>query len=233
MPWFSPSVETVRRRIRKAWSRGDAEGQERIAAAYARRRPDEPLAWVLWGNVRFKQRDFPGAERVLREGLALHPSADPDLGWLLARVVSAQRRPEEAKDILEEQARLFPRSRLPHLGLLELAIEASDWEEATRLAEETDARTPENSYAGKHELAYQLMQIPGRSDDAIALLRQIVEIVTEPGPPTLLLGLLLERKGDPESQRFIDLARRAWRAPTPDDRALEEMRTYVREDVPG
>jgi hypothetical protein len=56
MPWFSPSVETVERRIRSAWLRGDTDAQERIAANYARRRPDEPRAWAIWGNVRVRRR---------------------------------------------------------------------------------------------------------------------------------------------------------------------------------
>jgi hypothetical protein len=47
-----------------------------------------PRAWVIWGNVRFRRDDYAGVEEVLRRGLTLHPSADPDLGWLLARAVA-------------------------------------------------------------------------------------------------------------------------------------------------
>src|SRR6266508_6120888 len=112
MPWFSPSVESVERRIASAWRRGDTEAQDRIAANFARRRPDEPRAWAIWANARLKARDNAGAEAVLRDGLKLHPSADPDLGWLLAKALAGQGREDEARRILLEQTHRFPDSRL-------------------------------------------------------------------------------------------------------------------------
>jgi tetratricopeptide (TPR) repeat protein len=233
MPWFSPSVEMVERRILSAWRRGDAEGQERIAANYARRRPDEPRAWVLWGNVRVKTGNFSGAETALREGLRLHPSADPDLGWLLARALTAQDREQEGTSVLEEQMRVFPWSRLPYLGLLTLAVRRRDWDEAVRLADETAARTPDDDYAGKHELAYELLHIPSRWQDGLSLLRPIAADFQEPGPTLLLVGTVLERIGDPEATRFIDQARKAWDAPIPFETALAEERSYLEEHLPA
>ncbi|MGH9194227.1 MAG: tetratricopeptide repeat protein [Acidimicrobiia bacterium] len=233
MPWFSPNVESVERRIASAWQRGDTETQERIAANFARRRPDEPRAWAIWANVRLKARDHAGAETVLRDGLQLHPYADPDLGLLLAKALAAQEREEEARRVLQEQRRLFPDSRLPYLGLLELAVERGDWDEAVRLADETAARTHEGNYAGKHELAYQLIHIPTRREEGTTLLRQIAPALSDPGPALLMLGTVLEKIGDPEGAKFIAKARKAWNAPVPFEDALAERRAHVENHVPG
>lgn len=233
MPWFSPSVESVKRRIASAWRRGDTEAQERIAANFVRRRPDEPRAWAIWGNVRFKARDYAGAEAILRDGLRRHPSADPDLGWLLARVLAFQEREEEARRVLLEQGRLFPDSRLPYHGLSELAVERGDWDEAVRLADETAARTHEGDYAGKHELANLLISIPTRREEGITMLRQIAPALRDPGPGLLMLGTVLEKVGDPEGATFIGKARKAWNAPIPFEDALAETRAYVENHLPG
>jgi tetratricopeptide (TPR) repeat protein len=234
MPWFASSTETVERRISRAWRLGDTEAQERIAASYARKRPDEPRAWVMWGNVRFRRNDYAGAEDVLKRGLRLHPSADPDLGWLLARAVLVQGRSAEAKEILDTQVMTFPGSRLPYLGLLELAVKSGEWDEADRLAGETRSRTSPDDFEGMYELAFELMQIPGRRDEAISVLRKVVDGIPRASDPLLLLGTVLEKAGDPEAEKFIDLARKVskGRGPTPFDEVLARRRTYVAKSVP-
>lgn len=234
MPWFAPSTETVVRRIRRAWSLGDTDAQERIAASYARKRPDVPRAWVIWGNARFRRDDYAGAEEVLKRGLARHPTADPDLGWLLARAVLAQGRSVEAKEILDTQVTTFPKSRLPCLGLLEVAVLSGDWQEADRLAAETQTRTPSDDFAGKYELAFVLVQIPGRREEAISVLREVVDAVPRYPDPLLLLGTVLEKAGDPDAGKFIDLARKMWKSPTPTpfDEVLARRRSFIAKSVP-
>jgi tetratricopeptide (TPR) repeat protein len=192
---FPPSIETVERRIAKAWRHGDTNAEEQVAASYARKRPDDSRAWVIWGNVRFRRDDYAGAEEVLKRGLALHPSATPDLGWLLARAVGAQGRSADAKEILEAQVTTFPDSRVPYLGLLELA-DSGHWDEANHLADETQARTSSGDFAGKYKFAFELVKIPGRRDDAISLLREVVEAIPWQPDPLLILGTVLERAGD-------------------------------------
>jgi tetratricopeptide (TPR) repeat protein len=223
MPWLAPSVETVERRIASAWRRGDVEAQDR---------PDEPRAWVIWGNARIKIRDFAGAEDVLREGLRLHPSADPDLGWLLARALTALDREDEARAVLQEQLRIFPESRRLYFGLLEVAVAQGDWDEADRLADQTAARTRANDFVGMDELAYELLHIPGRRDDGISLLRQIAPSLSHPAPALLMLGTVLEKLGDSDATKFIAQARDAWEAPVPFEEALAERRAYVENRVP-
>jgi predicted Zn-dependent protease len=230
---LQPNVESVKHRIASAWRRGDTEAQERIAANFVRRRPDEPRAWAIWANVRLKARDYAGAETVLRDGLRLHPSADPDLGWLLAKTLAAQEREEEARRVLQEQSRLFPDSRLSYLGLLELAVERGDWDEAVRLADETAARTHERDYVGQHELAYQLIHIPARREEGVSLMRQIAPALRDPGPALLMLGTVLEKGGDPEGAKLIARARKAWNTPVPFEDALAERRAHVENHVPG
>jgi hypothetical protein len=134
--------------------------------------------------------------------------------------------------VLQEQRRLFPDSRLPYLGLLELAVERGDWDEAVRLADETAARTHEGDYAGKHELAYQLIHIPMRKEEGITLLRQIAPALRDPGPALLMLGTVLEKVGDPDGAKFIAEAREAWNAPIPFEDALAERRVHVDNHVP-
>jgi hypothetical protein len=135
--------------------------------------------------------------------------------------------------VLQEQRSLFPDSRLPFLGLLELAVERGDWDEAVRLADETVARTHEGDYAGKHELAYELIHIPTRREEGISLLRRIAPALRDPGPVLLMLGTVLEKAGDPEGAKFIARARRAWNAPVPFEDALAEKHAYVEKHLPG
>jgi hypothetical protein len=121
---------------------------------------------------------------------------------------------------------------LPYLGLLEIAVAEADWDEANRLADETRTRSAGN-LPGMYELAFELVQIPGRRDEAVALLREVAEGFPGPDPP-VLLGAILERLGDPEAQKFIDLARKKWNKPTPKsfDEVLAERRAFLAEYLP-
>jgi hypothetical protein len=112
-------------------------------------------------------------------------------------------------------------------------VKRRDWDEAVHLADETAARTPDDDYPGKHELAFELMHIPSRWKEGVSLLRPIAAGFQDPGQPLLLLGTVLENAGDPEGTRFIDQAREAWNAPILFDNALAQMRAYVKEHMPA
>jgi hypothetical protein len=79
------------------------------------------------------------------------------------------------------------------------------------LAGETLARTSSGDFAGIYELAFQLVKIPGRREQAISVFREVVLGNPRQPDPLLILGTVLEKAGDPEAGTFMDLARRVWK----------------------
>jgi hypothetical protein len=115
-----------------------------------------------------------------------------------------------------------------------VAVVSGDWQEADRLAAETQTRTPSDDFAGKYELAFALVQIPGRREEAISVLREVVAAVPRYPDPLLFLGTVLEKAGDPDAGKFIDLARKMWKSPTPTpfDEVLARRRSFIAKSVP-
>jgi Flp pilus assembly protein TadD len=106
-----------------------------VAANYVRLRPADPHGWIMWGNMLVRDGNYAEAERVLRQATTRHPRAEPVIGWLLARSLTNQDRLEEARELVTEQARVFPKSRLPVIGLAEVALRERRWDEANACIE--------------------------------------------------------------------------------------------------
>lgn len=213
--WLPGLHKVVRWRIGRLRRRGASpEKRLGVAASYARLRRRDPNAWVLWGNMLIRHRRFAEAERALRQGLILHPTSDPDIGWLLARSLTNQSRFEEAREVLAEQVRVFPDSRLPWLGLAEVALRERRWDEGKGFIAESLARTSPTDVGGKYEAAILLSPIPGERARAI----QLIEEAMEGGLPDhagshLLLGALLELEEDEDARRHLDQAEALWDGP--------------------
>lgn len=73
---------------------------ERAYRAAARRWPDEPLPWLAIANVAYAQHDLAGAERALRQSLALSPT--PEARNNLAQVLIERRCPQAALAELDQ-----------------------------------------------------------------------------------------------------------------------------------
>ena len=83
-------------------------------------------------------------------------------------------------------------------------------------------------------MAFELARIPGRRKEAISALREVVAAIPREPDPLLLLGTLLEKAGDPDAEKSIDLARKMWKGPTPIpfDEVLARRRPYIARSVP-
>lgn len=211
--WIPGLYKGVRWWIGHLRRRGAApEKRVRIAARYARLRPRDPHAWILWGNILVRQAKYQEAERVLRQGLIIHPRSNPDIGWLLARSLTNQSRLREARELLEDQALLFPDSRLPWLGLAEVALREGRWRQAKAFIGDSLMRTPSFDVGGKYEAAGLLSAIPGERAHAIALIKEAMEGgLPNHALPHLLLGALLELEGDADAgQQHLREAETLW-----------------------
>lgn len=215
--WLPGLIKIFRWRIRRLWRKGsDPDRQVKVAAAYVRIRPGDPRGWALWGAELTRHGRYEEAENVLRRGLDRHPRSDPDIGWMLARALSNRTEFAEARELLVEQARIFPVNRLPWLGLAEVALRERRFDEAMSFAEEALERTSSIDTTGKYEAAMLLAPIPAARARAVSLLREVVEIVEglpNESLPNLTLGELLELAGDEEAPKYIARAGAAWKAP--------------------
>jgi tetratricopeptide (TPR) repeat protein len=222
--WFRDLSKLVERRLNEYWRRGDPQRTERLARRYARWRPGDPHAWALWGNVLLQQRRYEEAEAVLRQGLERHPVADPDLGWLLSRALASQKKFTEARELLKRQSEIHPESRLPYLGLLEIAVRQERWDEARDLVDEVLARTRSDDYGGRYELALRLMPVPGQRKRVESLLENAIVGMPNFALAAATLGVLLEGTDDKRARELIDRARKDWISP----HAFEDFVAHVR-----
>jgi Flp pilus assembly protein TadD len=79
-------------------------------------------------------------------------------------------------------------------------VNSGEWDRANRLADETQARTSSGDFAGMYELAFELVKIPGRREQAISVFREVVQGNPRQPDPLLILGTVLEKAGDPEAE---------------------------------
>jgi tetratricopeptide (TPR) repeat protein len=197
-----------------------------------RLRPRDPQGWIIWGNMLVRHGDYEEAERVLRQAMIRHPRADAATGWLLARSLTNRSRLREARELLEEQGRVFPGSRLPMIGLAEVALRQGRWDEAKVRIEDALRRTAPTDVGGKYEAARLLAPIPGERRRAIEFLKQAMEDELPPHAlPHLTLGVLLELEGDAEAQKHLQEAESLWEGPR--DFAEEHRRTRDVLEDPG
>lgn len=203
-----------------------------VRTAYAHRRPDDPAAWSLWGNVVYLQRKYEEAEAILKEGLKRHP-AHPGIGSLLAEVLTHESRLEEAGQLLEALREANPHSRAPFLGLVYWAATRGAWEEALSYADEAERRTPPQDHYALYELGLQIHVIRAAKHRAIGLLGNAARGLPRYAPCHALLGILLEDEDEAASRKHMARARRTWKSPEDFDEWLREARNAYRTVVLG
>jgi tetratricopeptide (TPR) repeat protein len=201
----------------------DRRRAEAIAARYLEKRPNDPKAWGLLGNLLVRQGRHAEAERILEEGLDRH--SDPDLGWLLARAQIALGKRGEARQTIEDDLRQHPDSYLPYLCLIRLAVQDQDWDQALAWGDDAFRKLSPDDFGGKYELAGELAFVEGGRERAIALLKEAA-----PGLPRfplchVLLGVLLEDKAPTLANKHLAQAQRHWRSKTRFEDFLEHTRT--------
>jgi tetratricopeptide (TPR) repeat protein len=210
-------------RMNRRWRRGDRDGVERVAERYARRRPDDTLSWVLWGRSLIGSGKYEQAEAVLRSGLERHPN-DPEIGWVFSGILVRRRQYEELEALLLAHAKANPDSRLPYLGLVRLAEAEGDIERAMACADQAERRTSPGDYGADYELALELSRHPATRGRALTLARMAADGMPHDAMSNALAGMLLELKGDPISEAYIQRARKKWESLRSIDSFLERAR---------
>jgi predicted Zn-dependent protease len=221
--WFPGLRKLVRWRVNRLWRKGQLRGAEKVASRFAEWRPSDRYGWWVWGNVLYQQHRSTEAERVLRRGLENHPH-DEEIAWLLSRVLIEQGNFDEARHLLEHLRTAHQESRLPFLGLIELAVKERAWTSIPTLANKALERTPPNDPGAKYELGLLLALVPDARDQAVVLLREAAAKLPRYPLVHVLLGVLLEEKDETAAREHISRARRLWRAPIQFDEFLAAER---------
>jgi tetratricopeptide (TPR) repeat protein len=209
--WFPGFHRVVGWRLNRAIRNSDLERAERIAAAYARWRPRDPQAWLMWASVVLKAGGPPPPtpsgpierlveiERVLRRGLEFHPNSI-NLSAELASMVSHQERYEEAEQIWSDLRARHPESPVPYAGLARLAATWGRYEQCKDLAEEAIKRNPDSETT--ENLASSLLYVPGERHRAMELLERAVKDTHNPATH-VLLALLVEETDPARAQAHL------------------------------
>jgi len=144
--------------------------------------------------------------------------------------MASQSRLREARELLAEQARVFPQSRLPVNGLAEVALRERRWDEAKMRIEDALQRTAPGDVGGTYEAARLLAPIPGERARAIRLIGDAIEGGLPPHAlPHLTLGVLLELEGDVNAQKHLREAECLWDGPGDFAEELRRTRNVLRD----
>lgn len=215
--WFPGFYRVVGWRLNRATRRNNLAKAERIAASYAKRRPRDPHAWLMWALVAYKAGGVPPptpnealvrtlehVERILRQGLELHPDSI-ELAAKLAGSLSGQGRYQEAElEWTALQAR-HPEFPVAYVGRARLAATWGNYEESKELAEEAMKRSPDPGT--QEDLATSLLYVPGERRRAIELLERAVKVTKNPATH-VLLALLVEDEDPARAQEHLGKAAR-------------------------
>lgn len=166
--WFPGAYRYPRWRSDRAFVRGDSERAISILAAYLKRRPRDPMSWLLVGAALDRAGRRKEAEDRLREGLQRHPAFN-ELRIRLAQVLFMQWMFEEARQQWGLVLQSNPASAEAYEGLAASSLWEGKQEEARTLIEESIRRKPDAVLS--MDLALLLVCLPGGRSQAEALLR--------------------------------------------------------------
>jgi tetratricopeptide (TPR) repeat protein len=216
----------VQWRIDRLWASGDREAAISVAARYARRRPSDPWAWILWGSRLIHAARPVEAETVFREAVVHHPESI-ELASLLADSLLTQSKVEDARTVLERAKGSHPDSPLSYLGLMSVAKRVGDPRGALALADQAASRIGPDDFNGHYALAKRLVDFPERRNQFEYHLRTAVAGLRHKAMPHMLLAALLEDSDGVEASRQLAVGRRLWRGSN-FDHTMGELRELLR-----
>lgn len=183
----------------------------RVARLYARLRPKDPHAWLLWSSVEETYwAEEASREKVLRRGLAANPRSI-ELAVALAQCLVRQRREDEAEPILQRCRAEDAASMWPYIGLMEMSWWSGRFTVAKIYARQAEMRLrfdPED-LSDVWALTDQLIKL-SELEWAASILRRMVDQKPISADPYILLSLLLEDVDESESAKLMSQARRRW-----------------------
>lgn len=219
----------VQWRISRLWAKGEREASISVAERYARRRPADPWAWILWGSRLKHAGRYGEAEAVFREAVELHPES-VELAYLLAVSLLTQSKVQDARPLLESARQSHPHSPLPYLGLMSVAKRAGDQDGALSFADQAASRIALDDFQGHFALAERLVDFPERRAQLEYHLRRAATGLRHHAMPHMLLAALLEKTDGAEATRQLALGRRLWRGPD-FDHTMGELRGLLRTEA--
>lgn len=227
--WFAGLDDYITRRVERAWDRAGVESAERIARGYARLRPNHAEAQALLASLLLMTDREGDAESLLTHFRETYPPTNPNVGWNLALALIRQQKLEDARRMLEEEVETFPNSPLPFIALARVAAHEGRTEHALRFAAEAEARTEPIDYAGQYSLALTLARFPQTLAKAETFARAAANRLQRDGNVQLFVAELLELRGDPESEVYLERARQSWNLPKSLESTREEYRGFLRD----
>ena len=121
---------------------GNQLGAERLARRVVRANPSKALGWqLLAASLLHQQKDLEEATQAAMNARRWDP-LDPLPLITLARALAAQRRHDEAMNLLTEALQFFPRNVELYIALTSLALDAGDRETARRWLRRAKDRAP-------------------------------------------------------------------------------------------
>ena len=216
-------------RMSRFGARGDREAAIRLGERYARRRPSDPWAWILWGSWLRHATRYDEAEAVFREGVAIHPGS-VELTHEFAELLLHQSKVQDARPLLERARESHPDSPLPYLGLMSVAKRDGDPRGALVLADEAARRIALGDYNEHFALARRLIDFPERRSQFEYHLRTAAIGLRGYAMPHMLMAALIENTDKKQATRHLAIGRRNWRGPD-FDHTMDELRRLLRTEA--
>jgi Flp pilus assembly protein TadD len=227
--WFPGLDDYITRWVGRALRRRGHPSAELIARCYARLRPRHGSAKALASSVLLLSDRNEEAEAHLMRFRETHRPTDPRVGWNLAEALIRQDRFNDARRMLQDEVAAFPNSPLPFLALAKVASLEGERDEAIRLAGEAENRAEATDHATQYALAGLLARYPHTLAKAEALARAAADDLQYDAEVQLFVGELLASRGNPESEVYLERARRRWNGQEP----LESTRKAYRDLLRG
>ena len=219
---FPDFWKLVNWRISRLWAKGEREASIRVAERYARRRPSDPWAWILWGGWLTHATRYDEAEAVFREALEIHPES-VELAYEFADSLLRKSKVQDARPFLEKALESHPESPLPYLGLISVAKRDGDPRRALVLADQAARRIAPDDYKKHFALAQRLVGVPERRSQFEYHLRTALNGMRGHAMPHMLLAAFVENTDRAEATRHLAAGRRLWRGPDFDG-TMDEIR---------
>jgi tetratricopeptide (TPR) repeat protein len=193
---------------------------------YTRLRPRDPNGWLLWDQVALSLGRE--SEAILRQGLDSNPNSI-EIAARLTRVLLANHKNQEARELIEIMARLDPQSPYLFVCSAMLARRQGDLQAMRRFATKVEELVNERDCDQVADCLVGLaatLELGGEIEWAKSLFLRAAKGPCEYASPHLQLAVLLEAE-DPTAAAFhLERARALW---IDNEELLEEDLRRLRE----